>query len=281
MVNQILKSFPTINVETNYFLIKTNNGKYYSSYLEENRVGLYPLLIHVDEKGNYIAENKKKEKELNLFINQLKIDDIVLIPSSRNKKLFIGKITSQYYIEMDKIYKNVIWIKELGIEKLHHIHQFIHLAHPIICLNKMKYEIERNLYSIFRKETAFHFVLKVNQQDHILCKSLYGLYHLLLKEVYHQDLKIKMTIQSPGLIELITDKLDVIITIINVIKIIELLTKQHKMTDKEKQFIKIHDEIIKKYYNFEVEKLQIDPPLIDSKLLGLIKEEHESKKNIK
>lgn len=273
MNTKIFKLFPIIDDETNYYLIKTNNGKYYPFYLEENRVGLYPVIIKMDEKGDFVTEGKKKARELTIFINHLRIDDIVLIPSTRNKKIFIGKITSQYYIEKEKIYKNVSWMKEIEINKLHHIHQFIHLDYPIICLNKMKSEIERNLYSIFRKAMSFHFILKVNQQDHILCKSLYGLYHLLLKEVYDQDLKIKMTIQSPGLIELITEKLDVIITIINVIKIIELLTKRQKITNKEKQFIKMHEAIISKYYDFEVEKLQIDPPLIDSNLLDSIKEE--------
>ncbi len=258
MEKTLLKNFyPTIDTNTNYYFIKTCNGRFYSSYIENKQVGLYPVMK---------TEEKKWGKDYNLFTSKLQVGDLVIIPSMRNKIMQIGKITSPYYIEDDKVYRLVEWFKELNPMELLHIHPYLHSNHIIMKMDN-KAEIERCLYQIFGKEESYHFILKVTQVDNILCKSLFGLYHLLLEEAYYDHLKIKITLQSPGMIELITDHIEVILTIIKVLKIIYLIRKRQQLTSPEEEFMKENKDIIDKYYTFSVDQLKLEAPVIDDSLM--------------
>jgi len=135
---EINKFFTIINDDRNYYLIKTNNGKYCTLYLKEREVSLYPLTFSSNELD--IPTNNKLARALNLFIN-LKLDDVVLIPSTRNKSVYIGQITSIHYMKDQHIYKKVKWIKEITTTELYRIHQYLHIEQPIICINGMKNEV--------------------------------------------------------------------------------------------------------------------------------------------
>ncbi len=263
-MEQILNAFPKINGDENYYLIKTCNGKYYDDYLKNDRVGFYPL--------------NKKFKQRMLFITDFKPEDVVLIPSTRNKKLSIGKIISNCFKEDEKFYRTVSWMKEIDIKEMQVMHKYLHKDKVLINLNEIKPEIDRNLYPYFYKNSAYHFVLKVNQNDNIQCMSLYGLYDLILNEQLHQDLTVKITVKSQGLIEFITYSVEVIVIIIKVFHLIHLLRKVKPLNKKDDNFIHHYQDMVKKYYDYEVHKLHLDSPRMNERLIELIEFEEKKRK---
>lgn len=243
--------FNEIN-QNNYFLIKTYNGKFYQPYREKQRVGLYNI-----KPSDNLA---RKQTQYNIFKQDVKIGDIILIPSYKKKYITIGSITSTDFIDDEMIYREVNWIKEIAfVEFDHKFHKYFYRDSTIICLSEIGELIDRLLYSIFIKEEKYHIVLKVNQKNNILCQSLYGLYQIIFDEVKIDDIEIKLSLQSPGIIEFISENLDFILIIIKLIKIIKLLKQDEDLLESEqKDFLNENEPLIKKFYLFGVNKLQLN-----------------------
>lgn len=239
--------FPIIDMKSNYYLIKTNNGYYYQNYINNNIVSLYSLQVN----DNLEINKPHKKKELEIFINELSLNDYVLIPNYRNRLISIGQITSNYFLKDQNIYRKVKWLKTLKINDLLLLSKYLSLNKTIIKINDLDYLIDRNVYQYFIKDHFYHIIIAVKQEENILCKSLYGLYDLLLSDIDKQELQIKVSLESPGIIELISENLDVIIAIIKVIKLIHLLTKKEKIND---------EKIKQKYEEYEIDKLKLECP---------------------
>lgn len=219
-------------------------------YIEHNIVGLYSILVSLTNET--LSTNKNhKLKELKLFAYEVSLGDIVLIPNYRNRLITIGEVTSDYFLENNQIYRKVNWIKTISINDISLLSKYLHIQANIINISDLFFEIDRNLYQYYIKNNIYHIIIKVKQKDNILCKSLYGLYDLLLSRISDKNLQIKISVQSPGIIELISDNLDVIITIIKILKLINLLTKKKKIAD---------ESIKEKYDKYEIDKLQLECP---------------------
>lgn len=234
----------------NYYLIKTYNGKYYQTYKNKNCVGLYNISI--------IDDLPKKRKQKEIFLDIMQEGDVILIPSYKNKKISIGIVISSVYKNNNQLYRNVEWENELYYHELdHRFHKYFYRDATIISLTEIAEYIDRLMHSIFIKERLYHIILNVNQESNIQCKSLYGLYHIILDETKIKDLQIKLSLYSPGIIEFISGSLDFIIMMIKIVKIIKLLKKDNKNLE-EKQLIKQYEKMISNYYQYEVDKLQLD-----------------------
>lgn len=253
-MNQYLSFFPRIDDNTNYFLLKTYNGKYYQTFLDNDHVSLYSLEIYSQDNGALIINNKNKTKEFIAFSKIMKKGDIVLIPNMRNLYLSIGMIMSDHYLENNQVYRKVKWLKTISVEELWEIHRFLHLTSLLICINELKDDINRRMYKYFIKQNSYHVILDIKQQDRIMCKSIYGLYDIFLSQIDKEKLNITMKVQSPGIVELISDNLEVILIIIKIIKIIKMLTKKEKVDASG---------IVEKYFQYEVNKLQLELPDFD------------------
>ncbi len=255
MFDNIISSFPDISFNARYFLIKTNNGQYYREFIDKQIVFLYPY-----------KEEKKRlnlEKEIKIFTCEIKVGDMVIIPSWQNKFLHIGKVSSESITEDGMIYRMVNWIKTMETKTVTNIHQFLYLNHCLISLNGLKAEIERNLFPYFYDGKSFHLIINVGQKTEISCRSLYGFYDLLLHDTNNEDLKIKMQVQSPGLIELIMDKIDVLLVIIKVIKIIYYLVNKAEKAESSKKILEENQDFVSKYYDYGVDKLELKAPNIE------------------
>ena len=68
------------------------------------------------------------------------------------------------------------------------------------------------------------------------------------------DVQIKMKVESPGLIELITKKKGVILALIKILVILYKLTKKKEVNNRELKM---------KYDNYDVEELKLDLPNFD------------------
>ena len=86
--------------------------------------------------------------------------------------------------------------------------------------------------------------------------SLYGFYELLLTEETKNEIVIKISVESPGFIELIVDNIDVVLIVIKVLKIIAKVIENKQINSKNDEII------INKYYKYEVDKLKLEIPVI-------------------
>ena len=120
---EILSHFPLIEDNTRYYLIKTNNGKYYQSYFENGWVGLYALEVRLENAMAVIINKPNKQKELQAF-SEIKPGDIVLIPDFRHKHVAIGIVVSDFYIRDNKIYRQVKWVNVCDMENLQTLQRF-------------------------------------------------------------------------------------------------------------------------------------------------------------
>jgi hypothetical protein len=244
-LNKIIENIPVIKDDINYWLIKTSNGKYYQQFIKDHLIKLYNF-TNLNEIGT------KKAPQMNQFINVMKENDIVIIPSHLKKYISIGVITSKF----ENQYRHVSWIKEISFTDLDSkCHKYFFKDETIICLNDVASYLERLIYALYLKNDKYYFSIKVNQKSNILFKSIYGLYRLFLDDENDDNLEIKINLQSPGIIEFISKNLEVIIVIIKIVQIISTL-KNRKVDD-------VNIKLVDKYFKYEIDKLEIDAPEIN------------------
>lgn len=231
------KGFTKIN-EGNCYLLKTFNGKYFQEYVDNGYISLYGLA---------------KERDYVTFTNGLKLADYIVIPNHNNKKVSIGQITSTPQTVENKLIRQVNWLKTIPTKDLSPLYRYLKQNRQIILINDIFDDIIRFVYPSYYKDEKYHFVINITNQTGIPFKSLYGLYDIILSEISDEDIEIKTVLKSPGMIELITAKLETIILIMKLIKEIIILGK--KVIDKNKD-----EALMKKYYNHQVDKLSIEIP---------------------
>jgi len=190
------------------------------------------------------------------FENKVKIGDLVFIPSHQMKKIYYGTIESPCVVFGNQYIRSVDWISEENFVELDlKFHKLLHSPHVLILLNSLSHHLERLLYPIYFKANKLYISIQVEQKQSILSKSLFGFHHLLLEDCIDHDLEIKMNIQSPGIIQLITNHLDMILIIFKVIKIIQLVQKKDHKSDE--LFLKENKDIVSKYFKYGVDQLQL------------------------
>ena len=179
--------FPVIDSKSNYFLIKTNNGYYYQDYLNNHFVSLYSVQVN----DNLEINKPHKKQELALFLKELTLGDYVLIPNYHSELISIGQIISNYYVQNQNIYRKVKWLKTVRINELLLLSKYLPINKTIMKVNDLASMIDRCIYQYFIKDRFYHLIIAVKQQGNVLCKSLYGLYDLLLSNIDKQNFKLK------------------------------------------------------------------------------------------
>ena len=204
------------------------------------------------EENVFIASNRsevtKIVNKVTSFIYDIKINDIIIIPSSHSTKIAIGRVTSDAYENLDYVdgyaqqvnmpeyelcpfYKrrNVSWHKIIPKGHLDiYLQNALKPQQAISSLNDYSEYIDRNIHDIYIKNDALHSTLRTFQTDdislsdlHRLISLFYDYYELLSEDqddVSHPDnIKIKLNIHSPGLIEIIAASSFAIMAIIAII----------------------------------------------------------------
>jgi len=201
---------------------KTQNFTTYTSIVAENNLSL--------------KKSKKDNIQTGLIINQLKrfmlemkIGDIVLIPSSDSNNITFGKITSEYYVDKTSplegflednkcpFFKriNVKWIKTIKKKNLDpYLYKVIYSHHSITDVSYAKNYINRSLSDIYILNDKLHITFNVNRKTGIPVKSLLKFigsfekiaHSINLDQEYTNEIaqaEVKLNLQSPGLIEYI------------------------------------------------------------------------------
>jgi restriction system protein len=224
----------------NYWLVRTQSGEYYDEFFHDNFIGigwdkLQPkdasddesILIKILEEFPDEKQPGRILSQIKRFIFDLKIGDIVIIPSQTSSVLSFGRIESDVYIkEVDEIdvfmgacsfqkRKKVSWIKTIRRDELDpYLYKLLNSHHTISNATPYAEYIDRTIHSFYVKGTSAHLILNVQKRGQISAIDLVQLLRNTLdlvpivseltgEEFSADDLDIKLTVNSPGIIEII------------------------------------------------------------------------------
>ncbi|WP_400194596.1 hypothetical protein [Lysinibacillus telephonicus] len=230
-----------------YWLVRADGGKYYDDFLINNFIAVSDNEITLEAiksrdsdsiAGTTIEHYKALYSEIfkgwssqqishgasrtNKFVNEMKIGDIILVPSKKSTHFIIGIITSEVYeIPIEKLEskievqyavtpylkrRSVQWIKEVPRNEISEKLYWILSAHQTIFdLKEQKEYINQLLSPIYIQEGFCHGTLKISKKEGLNQNEWYDLYSIIKKQTENkEEVIIKSNVQSPGLIELVT-----------------------------------------------------------------------------
>lgn len=241
-----------VSSEIDYWFFRTDSGANFETYLNNdfiaigwNYVTLHDLSVlteaEIKEKlyrnlaqqfpeHDETSIRRKATDAYNKMIkfNQLRENDIIVIPSDSSNKLAFGKITStNVYSEpsgknacdyMKR--REVKWLTEgLPIDTLDPIFYKIRKTqHTITKIEEEnQYYIDSILYNVYQKKGRSHFVIKIGTTDPINLEALAGLLtslYQIMNIVNHEfelneaieESSIRLNLQSPGLLNMSAGK---------------------------------------------------------------------------
>lgn len=249
-----VKEIPT---NQQYWFFRTEAGSYYPDFYFNDYIAYgwddftniedLKEALHSDEKKTLLKEEFKKKypdekreglaiNQMLLFIDTMKIGDIVLIPSAGGDQLAIGVIKSDVYIydnksseDIDDIlddeergYKscpylkrrNIQWIKTIKKGKLDpHLYKLMCARNTISDASNYDMYIDRDMYPIYLKNGKVYISLRVEQKEgisaldmsNLLSSSLFILHAFEDEKIKSEidSLEVKMMVESPGVIQFI------------------------------------------------------------------------------
>jgi hypothetical protein len=221
-IEKILENIAPIPDNRRYWLVRTQSGSYYSSYLKYDYIALGHNEIKLSDIDNLRKVTNNDEKlifkelkkicesiyneesrpgliasQIFRFVFEIKKGDIVIIPSENSEDISIGTVsqtpvlqTSE--IEMDRTEcpfnkrKSVVWNKSLSRDSLDpYLYRVLQAHQAINDIGFYGETIERTLGNFFIKNNAGNLVLDVATTDGINAKELFQLGYYLLN--YSED----------------------------------------------------------------------------------------------
>ncbi|WP_291070602.1 hypothetical protein [Empedobacter sp. UBA5039] len=238
-----------------YWLIRTQSGNLFDLFVEHKMVGLEHSEINLSEITQICNDFNKKESlqkikqllvnyyesidfenditpqkigliagQIYKFFKEVKIGDIVVIPSTNSEVVSFGEVTENHIAVLNTeekrvfdfdfpLLKRVKWIKELRRTKLDPYFYKVFTSHQAITdISNYAEVIERSLNDLFILNDEAHNVIRI-EAEVIKAKDLFGLgYELLdliddfceyysIDGVSSDDFEVTININSPGKID--------------------------------------------------------------------------------
>lgn len=187
-------------------------------------------LISLTEKIKKIYKNEQRPgyvaTQLTRFVRDMKKGDIVIVPSINSNKVTFGEVAlsatfvgqskrSEDYIACPfSKRKRIDWLKTMSRDSLDpNLYQLMFSHHTITEAGDYAEYIDKIINSFFIKNDSAHLILDVQQSEQINATDIFslGTSSIELLEEFCQeegieydtsDVKVKLNLQSPGLIEL-------------------------------------------------------------------------------
>jgi restriction system protein len=220
-IDRLISEIAEIPKKRSYWLVRTQAGEYYSTFLKNRFVAIEHEKIGLGEINKIFEKNKQNKKgsledlkklskekypedrygliasQIMNFVVELKKDDVVIIPSYNSEIIAIGEIvssaipelTAQQLADTECTYrkrKRVKWIKQIWRDELDPFLYRMLQAHQAI--NNISHYgdiVERTVGNFYIRNSEANLVLQVNEQFNINAKQLFGLGYNLLD--YSQD----------------------------------------------------------------------------------------------
>jgi hypothetical protein len=221
----------------NYWFVRTNDGENYDAFSTNNFIAIeWDELNDIDklssssrkELKEYVERIYPKEERPGLiagyilqFLNEMKVGDIVAIPSKNSKYIAFGEITGDAYelsLETESLVKRrpVKWLKVKPRRDIDpYLIPIIHAHNTIVDANPYGKVINRSIYNLYFQNKKLHATFKVQKSDNISaydfsrfldnffeCSDILG--EITGEKYDYGDLTIKAAFNSPGPVEIIT-----------------------------------------------------------------------------
>ena len=295
--------------ERNYWLVRTQSGEYHEEFYFDNYIAIG--WNEFNEKSDFenptnetflkkkISEKYPESKQPGLIYNQIKrffteikVGDIVMIPTQNSTHISFGRVISSAYIEnvsetdieegsspFQKRMK-VEWIKTVKRAHLDpYLYKMMYSHHTINNANEYASFIDRTLHSFYLKNGTAHMVMKINKKGDLRGLDFFEFGYKIInlsEEVKklglvpedvdpRKDIKVKSNVQSPGIVEFISSVptiifgIGVVLTFIVGGKFNASFTKTEKsVTAESKGFIDLLTEYKKQKNQDELEKMRVE-----------------------
>jgi len=248
-IEQLIEKYdiPIVKIDPDrgYWLIRTQAGEYFDEFHLGGFIGVGWNEFHeaedfkenrkeiTTEKIESIIEDTQAWRvftQLKRFFHEIKIGDIVMIPSVNSQYIVFGEVTSDVYFEeiTDEMLeeetcpyskrRKVKWIKTVERKSLDpYLYRMMQSHFSISNAKDYADAIDRTLHSFYYKGDRSHLILNVNQKEDIplieLLNALQAPLELVdvikeadddFKDFDKRDIDAKLRVQSPGIIELVT-----------------------------------------------------------------------------
>lgn len=230
-----------IEENRNYWLVRTESGAYYNDYTKGNYIAIgWDEFSNINEFSSEtmseVMAKKISEKypdkqpgriynQIRKFLFDIKIGDVVMIPSENSKMINFGIVTSNPISRKENIEdscpfiksKSVNWIKSVSRNKLDpYLFKMMQAHQTINSAKDYAHFIDRTMYSFYEKNNKSYLILPVTKKEDIpaydLSQFINSITNLvpIINEIFdsandRRDLDIKINVQSPGYIELKSD----------------------------------------------------------------------------
>ncbi|MFJ8245159.1 hypothetical protein [Peribacillus asahii] len=243
--------------DTGYWLVRADGGRYYEDFFLNNFISISDNEITMDmiadctkesfagltiehyknlysdtyEKWNsqQIAHAASRTQK---FIDEMKIGDLILVPSKKSAAFLIGTISSEVYeISPEELQsvsevnyginpsfkrRKVQWLKEVTRQEISEKLYWILSAHQTIFnLNNQKEHINQLLAPVYIQDDTCHGTIKISRSEGLNSNDWYDLYSLIKEksDCSQGEVIIKSNVQSPGLIEFVTNNATTVLTV--------------------------------------------------------------------
>ncbi len=245
--DQILEALQTVgfvpsqvNTERNYWFVRTESGKFYEEFFFGSFIAIgwneIKRIDPAEDEDAVITQikthfpdsvHRRIYNQINRFWNDMRIGDIVVIPSSASNHLAFGTITSDAHwydepISDDEIEdgvcpyrkrRKVNWFKAVDKHRIDpYLYQLFRSQHAISSATNYADHIDRTLNDFYIKGDDAHLILSVETTDKIAAVTLINFISGLLSrvddfaenDIRSNQIDIKVNVQSPGIMEFIS-----------------------------------------------------------------------------
>lgn len=240
MNSQVIK-IPTIISNRNYWFVRTDKGQLFDEFYFDQFIGIgwneFSNVAQIREvdlddfKDIFKTSYPKEERpglacgQMKKFVMEMKVGDIVMIPSEQSERIAFGEITSEPYIadiqEADygdedarcsyNKRRRVSWNTVIKRDKLDpYLFRMMYAHNTITKANDYASFIDRTMDCLYIKDDIGHLVLHVNKAGKIPARILAQLIDRTISLIEDEEgtvdvdtIEVKVNVQSPGPIEFI------------------------------------------------------------------------------
>lgn len=215
-----------ISEDINFWLVRSKSGFFYDEYKNEKYIGLgwnYITDKNVNEADDSKVEAIKDEikrlyktkqpttiiNKCDRFINEMKKDDIVMIPSAHNNKILFAKI-GEYFTKDISVEKENEIISRIDSSEYYGFDEecpYSKRRHIQIITEVDGSRINPNLYKAL---ASYHGLSKINKYAEFILRSIYILYIYKNKLYFVIPIEKKDSINSRTLAEFILNITDIL-----------------------------------------------------------------------
>lgn len=234
--------------DTQYWLVRADGGKYYEDFKYSSTISLQDndltldlfdgrVILSREMRLEYYKEkisNKKAKlskqqvsiiaKKMFAFISQMKIGDIIIVPSHRTQKFMVGVITSDAYelsdeeiktlqkrgerldycVSDNKKRRKVKWLNEVPRRKVNSNFLYTLTMHQsIINVTESSEYITPLVSPIYIQNNKLTLCVRVNTPKAIVSEtwqSFYAMINELKNKEIDEKVSVKSNVESPGYI---------------------------------------------------------------------------------